>query len=147
MFGGYTRFILRLCQIHNLFVLRIIDIRLSTWTPSTLLAWIAVMTSPHSNEASASKPTPNSSRRRFLKNAAIGTSGVALGSMVMSPVEDQVAHATSRVNKNSRPSNLKITDVRVVVLEGVPFNSPIVRIDTNQGISGLGEVRDDANPE
>lgn len=86
-------------------------------------------------------------RRRFLKTAAVGASGVTLGSMVMAPVEEQIAHATSNVNRNSKPSKLKITDVRLVVVEGVPFNSPIVRIDTNQGISGLGEVRDDANPE
>lgn len=40
---------------------------------------------------------------------------------------------------------LKITDLRVATLFGVPFNSTIVRIDTNQGISGYGEVRDQAS--
>ena len=41
----------------------------------------------------------------------------------------------------SRPSELKITDMRVAVVR----NAPLLRIDTNQGISGLGEVRDGAS--
>ena len=49
-----------------------------------------------------------------------------------------------QVNTNSRPSDLKITDVRIATLVGVPFRSSIVRIDTNQGIAGYGEVRDGA---
>jgi L-alanine-DL-glutamate epimerase-like enolase superfamily enzyme len=39
-------------------------------------------------------------------------------------------------------SELKITDLRVAVVGGAPFRCPIVRIDTNQGLYGLGEVRD-----
>ncbi len=46
------------------------------------------------------------------------------------------------VNTNSRPSELKITDMRIANLVGVPFRSTIIRLDTNQGISGYGEVRD-----
>jgi L-alanine-DL-glutamate epimerase-like enolase superfamily enzyme len=41
---------------------------------------------------------------------------------------------------------LKITDLRIANLVGVPFRSTIIRIDTNQGISGYGEVRDGASP-
>jgi L-alanine-DL-glutamate epimerase-like enolase superfamily enzyme len=48
------------------------------------------------------------------------------------------------VNTNSKPSDLKITDMRIAVLRGVPMTSPLIRIDTNQGIYGLGEVRDGA---
>ena len=48
----------------------------------------------------------------------------------------------ANVNTNSRPSELKITDIRVVNLKGVPFRTTIIRIDTNQGISGYGEIRD-----
>jgi L-alanine-DL-glutamate epimerase-like enolase superfamily enzyme len=48
------------------------------------------------------------------------------------------------VNTNSKPSDLRITDMRIAVLRGVPMTSPIIRIDTNQGIYGLGEVRDGA---
>ncbi len=49
------------------------------------------------------------------------------------------------VNTHSRPSELKITDMRIANLVGVPFRSTIIRIDTNQGISGYGEVRDGAS--
>ncbi len=49
------------------------------------------------------------------------------------------------VNTRTRSSNLKITDLRVANLRGVPFRSTIVRIDTNQGITGYGEVRDGAS--
>lgn len=45
----------------------------------------------------------------------------------------------------SRPSALAITDLRVTSLTGTPFNSSLIRIDTNQGISGYGEVRDSAS--
>ena len=46
------------------------------------------------------------------------------------------------VNSHSRPSELRITDLRIANLVGVPFRSTIIRIDTNQGLSGYGEVRD-----
>ena len=42
-------------------------------------------------------------------------------------------------------TSLQITDLRVANLAGVPFRSTILRIDTNQGISGYGEVRDQAS--
>lgn len=45
----------------------------------------------------------------------------------------------------SRPSDLKITDLRVAVIRDAPMRCTIVRIDTNQGIYGLGEVRDAAS--
>jgi L-alanine-DL-glutamate epimerase-like enolase superfamily enzyme len=35
-------------------------------------------------------------------------------------------------------------DLRIAWLQGVPMSSPIIKIDTNQGIYGLGEVRDGA---
>jgi L-alanine-DL-glutamate epimerase-like enolase superfamily enzyme len=49
------------------------------------------------------------------------------------------------VNQHSRPSDLKITDLRVVNLKGIPMRCSLIRIDTNQGISGYGEVRDGAS--
>ena len=48
----------------------------------------------------------------------------------------------ANVSGASRPSALKITDMRVAYLKGAPFRSWLIRIDTNQGISGYGEVRD-----
>src|SRR6516164_5039815 len=51
------------------------------------------------------------------------------------------------VNTNSRPSDLKITDLRVAtIVKPGPSPCPLIRIDTNQGVSGLGEVRDGASP-
>jgi L-alanine-DL-glutamate epimerase-like enolase superfamily enzyme len=49
------------------------------------------------------------------------------------------------VNSHSRPSALRITDLRVANLRGLPFRASILRIDTNQGVSGYGEVRDGAS--
>lgn len=52
----------------------------------------------------------------------------------------------SNVNTSSRPSDLKITDMRVCHLRGLPMDVSVIRIDTNQGISGFGEVRDWGSP-
>ena len=49
------------------------------------------------------------------------------------------------VNQYSRPSELEITDMRIVNLKGIPMRCTLIRIDTNQGISGYGEVRDAAS--
>ena len=56
------------------------------------------------------------------------------------------ASVEANVNTGSRPSELKITDMRIANLRGAPFRSTIIRIDTNQGISGYGEVRDGGSP-
>lgn len=50
------------------------------------------------------------------------------------------------VRTGSRPSALRITDMRICNLRGLPMDATILRIDTNQGISGYGEVRDWASP-
>ena len=47
-----------------------------------------------------------------------------------------------RVNTNSRPSELRITDLRVVDIVDAPMHCTIVKIMTNQGLTGFGEVRD-----
>ena len=46
------------------------------------------------------------------------------------------------MNTYSNPTELRITDMRFVDIEGAPKRCTILRIDTNQGISGYGEVRD-----
>lgn len=51
----------------------------------------------------------------------------------------------SDVKRRTRSSQLRITDVRTATLRGVPFLSHLIRIDTNQGIVGYGEVRDGAS--
>jgi L-alanine-DL-glutamate epimerase-like enolase superfamily enzyme len=52
----------------------------------------------------------------------------------------------TNVSAYSRPSELRITDLRICNLCGLPMDCTIIRIDTNQGISGYGEVRDWASP-
>jgi L-alanine-DL-glutamate epimerase-like enolase superfamily enzyme len=49
------------------------------------------------------------------------------------------------VQTASKPSDLKITDVRFAHVIGAPMRCPLLRIDTNQGIYGYGEVRDGAS--
>jgi L-alanine-DL-glutamate epimerase-like enolase superfamily enzyme len=50
------------------------------------------------------------------------------------------------VNTYSSPSDLKITDLRYAVVWS-NYDYPIIRIDTNQGVYGIGEVRDAGHPE
>ena len=42
----------------------------------------------------------------------------------------------------SSPSSLRITDLRVAHIDGVPKHCILLRIDTSEGISGYGELRD-----
>ncbi|MEN6424409.1 MAG: mandelate racemase/muconate lactonizing enzyme family protein [Phycisphaerales bacterium] len=78
------------------------------------------------------------SRRSLLK----GIGSLSLAGALAWPVEEQVAFATQGVSRASQPSGLRITDLRIAVITGAPFRIPLIRIDTNQGISGYGEVRD-----
>jgi L-alanine-DL-glutamate epimerase-like enolase superfamily enzyme len=83
------------------------------------------------------------SRRSFLKKSTLG--GIALGSaFAFSPIEELIAQSTQKVNRYSGPSDLKITDLRYATTT-VLGRTSIIRIDTNQGIYGLGEVRDGAD--
>ena len=50
------------------------------------------------------------------------------------------------VNSYGQPSDLRITDMRIATVAGHLYH-PIIRIDTNQGVYGLGEVRDGGQPE
>ncbi len=45
------------------------------------------------------------------------------------------------INKYSAPSDLRITDMRAITV-AANYDYPIIRLDTNQGVYGLGEVRD-----
>ncbi len=82
-------------------------------------------------------------RRDFLKKAGLG--GMMLGGFMFSSVEDTIAQSTSKVQRLSAPSELKITDMRYAVIMNGGGRCPVIRIDTNQGIYGLGEVRDGAS--
>lgn len=46
------------------------------------------------------------------------------------------------VNTNSSPSGLRITDMRFVDIDGAPKRCTLIKIMTNQGLTGYGEVRD-----
>jgi L-alanine-DL-glutamate epimerase-like enolase superfamily enzyme len=90
-------------------------------------------------QAEIDHPQTSANRRDFLKRTALG--GIALSGLMGYSLEDNLSHATSKVNRNSAPSELKITDMRYVLTK-VMGGTAIIRIDTDQGIYGLGEVRD-----
>ncbi len=88
------------------------------------------------------QPKQENSRRSFFKNTALG--GLSLAAFMNSPLEESLEHSTSKVRRSSAPSDLKITDMRYATVMN-PGRCSIIRIDTNQGISGYGEVRDGAD--
>ena len=70
------------------------------------------------------------SRRAFITKSTAASAAIATGSLVTNADLEAIA---GNVNTNSQPSQLKITDMRLA--------GNIVRLDTNQGISGYGNVR------
>lgn len=115
-------------------------------TPSQkYLSKLGLKDSDINEPAAENNPTAEheNSRRSFFKKSTMG--GIALGSaFLFSPVEDLVAQSTQKVSRYGAPSDLKITDMRYC-LTAVMGGTAIIRIDTNQGIYGLGEVRDAAD--
>jgi L-alanine-DL-glutamate epimerase-like enolase superfamily enzyme len=83
------------------------------------------------------------SRRKAIKRAA--GAGAFAGLFTLTPSQSadaaQTRNSSRPVNTNSAPSNLKITDMRALTIAS-NYDYPIIRIDTNQGVYGLGEVRD-----
>src|SRR5690606_16008379 len=92
--------------------------------------------------AEMNNPSTTDQRRNFLKKTALG--GIGIAGLLGLSIEDTLAQTTSKVNRNSYASELKITDMRYA-LTNVMGGTAIIRIDTNQGIYGLGEVRDAAD--
>ncbi len=81
-------------------------------------------------------------RRSVLKSSLALLAGGAVGPMAAAEPE------IKNVNSASSPSNLKITDMRyAVIVKPGPSPCVLIRIDTNQGVYGLGEVRDIAGPQ
>ncbi|RIV43359.1 mandelate racemase/muconate lactonizing enzyme family protein [Flagellimonas pelagia] len=93
-------------------------------------------------QAEIDNPKTTDDRRNFLKKTALG--GIAMTGMMGLGIEDTIAQTTSKVNRMSAPSDLKITDMRYA-LTSVMGGTAIIKIETNQGIYGLGEVRDAAD--
>jgi hypothetical protein len=80
------------------------------------------------------------SRRTFLLTSTSASSAIAAGSLISHADLEQIS---GRMNTNSKPSALKITDLRIVVASP-PYEGDyrcLIRLDTNQGISGYGDVR------
>ena len=93
-------------------------------------------------EASLDRNGPSgASRRSFIKQASLG--GLGIAGITARPIEDQVAYAAQNVNRNSNPSGLEITDMRIAHVDDA---APIIRLYTNQGLMGHGDVRDGADP-
>ena len=85
----------------------------------------------------------------FKRNGKIGrrdlfkTSAGIVGGAILSREAAAEQAPQKNVNTNSSPSALRITDLRVaIIVKPGPSPCPIIRIDTNQGVYGLGEVRD-----
>src|SRR5580693_8392861 len=83
------------------------------------------------------KSAKNLSRRGVL--------AAGLGAAAAFWSDETLEALPQNTNTASRPSELKITDLRVATIARAPMTCPIIRIDTNQGIYGLGEVRDGAS--
>lgn len=82
--------------------------------------------------------TPSSfSRRKLLERAAVFA---GIFKMTESSAGAQTGSRPG-FNRNSSPSRLQITDMRFVLVAS-NYDYPIIRIDTNQGVYGLGEARD-----
>jgi L-alanine-DL-glutamate epimerase-like enolase superfamily enzyme len=89
----------------------------------------------------------------FKRNGKIGrrdlfkTSAGIMGGALLSREAAADQPAQQNVKTNSSPSALRITDLRVcTIVKPGPSPCSIVRIDTNQGVYGLGEVRDVSSP-
>jgi L-alanine-DL-glutamate epimerase-like enolase superfamily enzyme len=88
---------------------------------------------------------PKLNRRHLLKSTAAMLAGGALSTKALMRAADAQAPTIKNVNPNSSPSTLKITDMRyAVIVKPGPSPCVLIRIDTNQGVYGLGEVRDAA---
>ena len=94
-------------------------------------------------QAEIDNPLTGSNRRDFLKKTALG--GFSLAALTGLGIEYTLAETTRSVQRASAPSDLKITDLRYAHT-AVMGGTAILRIDTNQGIVGWGEVRDGADP-
>ncbi|MEK7404136.1 MAG: mandelate racemase/muconate lactonizing enzyme family protein [Acidobacteriota bacterium] len=87
--------------------------------------------------------TKESVKNLLGRRSLLGSAAAALGAAFSS--EKTLEAALQNTRTASKPSDLKITDLRMAVVARAPMTCPLIRIDTNQGIYGLGEVRDGAS--
>jgi L-alanine-DL-glutamate epimerase-like enolase superfamily enzyme len=81
-------------------------------------------------------------RRSFFTSMGKAAAGASAFGLL---TDADIEAAPANVQRNSIPSDLKITDLRVAVVEKAPMTCPLIRLDTNQGLVGYGEVRDGAS--
>jgi L-alanine-DL-glutamate epimerase-like enolase superfamily enzyme len=58
--------------------------------------------------------------------------------------QEDYEHTLAHVSTYSRPSELRITDIRFADIVGIPTHCSLIKVYTNQGLVGFGEVRDNA---
>ncbi len=75
------------------------------------------------------------SRRQFFRKSTAATAAIGFGGFL---TNSDLEAIPNHINTYSQPSDLKITDMRTVTVH----RRHIIRLDTNQGIYGYGEVRD-----
>jgi L-alanine-DL-glutamate epimerase-like enolase superfamily enzyme len=80
-------------------------------------------------------------RRSFFKTLGLGAAG-AMALTGEAAADAAAGFVQAGVKRASEPSALKITDLRTAVIAGAPMTCPVIRVDTNQGLVGWGEVRD-----
>jgi L-alanine-DL-glutamate epimerase-like enolase superfamily enzyme len=74
-------------------------------------------------------------RRAFLRTLGVATAGAAGLTGVMGPFR------SARAEIKPGQKGIYITDLRTATITGLNSNCTIIRLDTNQGISGYGECR------
>jgi len=84
---------------------------------------------------------PEQSRSGFDRRNVLKSSLAMAVAGVLGRTAEAREPAIKNVNPASSPSTLKITDMRyAVVVKPGPSPCVLIRIDTNQGVYGLGEV-------
>lgn len=83
-------------------------------TPSQRYLQKFGLSDPAPNAAEQTDQQAGSNRRDFIKN--VGMTGLALGAFINAPITQTIEHSTSKVNRASAPSDLKITDMRYAVV-------------------------------
>ena len=87
-------------------------------------------------------------RPTFNRRSVLMSSLAVLAGAVLGRTAEAAEPAIKNVNLASSPSTLKISDMRyAVVVKPGPSPCVLIRIDTDQGVYGLGEVRDIAGPQ
>src|SRR5262249_37639294 len=87
---------------------------------------------------------PVVARRSFFKTLGLSAAG-AMALTGEAAADAAPGFGQANVKSASRPSAPEIINLRVAVVTGAPFTCPLIRVDTNQGLVGWGEVRDGAS--